>query len=125
MITEQQKEKEAREKLENGIRICEEAMAKSEKYERLKDNKDWQGFLGDLRVLTDLHDREIKMGESMILDAPNTGYVKHDGFGNEKYVSSRQDWIDFIMRHQIQKTECSNWIKEPDQILTMAAMVRI
>ena len=124
MITEAMKEKEAREKIENGIKICEEAMAKSEKYERLKDNKDWQAFLGDLQVLSDLHDREIKMGESMILDAPNTGYVKLDGFGNQKYVSSRQDWIDFIVRHQTQKAECSNWIKEPKHILTLAAMAR-
>lgn len=124
MITEAEKEKQKLEKLQNGVRICEDAMAKAEKYERLKDNKDWQGFIGDLKILGDLHDREIKMGESMLLDAPNNGYLKMDGLDKQQYVSSRQDWIDFIVRHQIQKEECVKWTKEPEHIMTMASMCR-
>lgn len=124
MITEQQKEQEKIRKIEDGIRTCEEGIAKAEKYERLKENKDWQDYLNDLKVVADMHDREIRAGEAMLVDAPNTGYMKLDGFGNQKYVSSREDWVDFIMRHQIQKADCLAWLKEPEQILTFAALCR-
>jgi hypothetical protein len=123
MITEESKYKLRIEKIENGIRICEDAIAKAEKYERLKENKDWQAFLGDLKVLGDLHDKEIRMGEQMLLDAPNTGYLKLE-MDKQVYVSSRQDWIDFIVRHQIQKEENVKWIKEQDHILKFADMCR-
>ena len=124
MLTEQDREKQKIEKTQNGIQICEDALKKSEKYERLKDNADWKGFLDDLKVIESLHEREIAMGESMLTDAPNTGYLKMSAKGSQEYVSSRQDWIDFIVRHQIQKAECSTWIKEPESIIAMAAMAR-
>jgi hypothetical protein len=124
MLTEAAKEKISKDKIASGIRICEEAMAKAEKYERLKENKDWLGYLDDLKILAGLHENEIKMGQSMLIDAPNTGYVKHDDFEKEVYVSSKKDWTDFIIRHQIQKQEAENWIKEPERILTMATMAR-
>jgi len=123
MITEQEKENQKVKQIRNGIRICEEAIAKAEKYERLKDNKDFIDYLKDLKILADLHDREIKMGESMLIDAPNSGYVK-TAFEKQEYVSSRQDWIDFIIRHQIQKAECTKWVKEPDQIIAFASLCR-
>ena len=124
MITEKDKDLQKKEKLENGIRLCEEALAKAEKYERLKDNKDWQGYLEDLKVLSTLHEREIKVGISMFMDAPNTGHVKKGDFDKEVYVSSKQDWMDFISRHEIQKQECENWIKEPDRVILLASMAR-
>ena len=124
MISESEKEKIQKDQLERGIRVCEEAVAKAEKYERLKDNADWKGFLDDLKVVESLHEREIAMGESMLIDAPNTGYLKMSAKGSQEYVSSRQDWIDFIIRHQIQKADCATWIKEPESIIAMAAMAR-
>lgn len=124
MITEEAREKEKIRKIEDGILTCEEGIKKAEKYERLKENKDWLDYLNDLKTVAGVHDREIKAGEAMLVDAPNTGYIKLDGFGNQKYVSSRTDWIDFIMRHQIQKADCLTWMKEPEQILTFAALCR-
>jgi len=124
MISEEEKERIQKEQAERAVRICDEAIAKAEKYERLKDNKDWIDFLGDLKVLSDLHEKEVTWGRAMLLDAPRTGYLKMNAKGVQEYVSSREDWIDFIVRHQIQKTECENWIKEPEHILTMAALAR-
>ena len=124
MMTEEAKIEQKKKTIENGIRLCEEGMAKAEKYERLSDNKDWQGFLNDLRVLSDLHDKEIKMGEAMLIDAPSNGYIKLDGFDKQQYVSSREDWVEFIIRHQIQKAECANWVKEPERIITFAKLCR-
>lgn len=124
MISELDKNKQKKEKIENGIRLCEDALAKSEKYERLKDNKDWQGYLDDLKVLVTLHDREIMVGAAMVVDAPNSGYVKKDDFGKDTYVNSKRDWLDFISRHEIQKTEAQNWAKEPEKILSLATLAR-
>ena len=124
MITEKDKVSQQKEKLENGIRLCEEAISKAEKYERLKDNKDWQGYLEDLKVLVTLHEREIKVGVSMLLEAPTTGHVKRDNFDKDVYVSSREDWTNFISHHEIQKEECENWIKEPDRVILLASMAR-
>jgi hypothetical protein len=124
MITEKDKEDSQIKKLEGGIRLCEEAIAKAEKYERLKENKDWQGYLEDLRVLSTLHEKEIKMGTTLIADAPNTGYVKHDASGSESYTSSKSDWVDFICRHEIERTILNTWIKEPDHMVTMASLAR-
>lgn len=124
MITEQDREKAQIEQIENGIRLCEEVLAKAEKYERLKENKDWQEYLNDLKILVDLHDREIRLGVTMIPDAPNSAYIKTDDFGKPSVVSSRADWADFIARHEVQRMELSNWIKEPDRILAMASMAR-
>lgn len=124
MLTEADREKSNKTKVESGIRLCEDAIAKAEKYERLKDNKDWQGHLEDLKVLMTLHDREIKMAIGMIIDAPFTSYVKKNDVGQEVMVSSRQDWTEFIARHEIQRTDCENWIKEPDRIIAMATLAR-
>lgn len=124
MITELDKEKAQKEKLENGIRLCEDTIAKAEKYERLKDNKDWQGYLDDLKVLIGLHEREIKMGASMIPEAPFQSHIKHDEVGREVVVSSKEDWMDFISRHETQRAELSSWLKEPERIVAMAAMAR-
>jgi len=123
MLTPKAKEKQNVDKIERGIQICEEALAKAEKYERLKDNKDWQGYISDLKVLAELHDREIKMGQAMLVDAPSNGYVMTE-FDKQKYVSSKSDWVDFIVRHQIQKAEAEKWAKEPDQIISFAATCR-
>lgn len=123
-ITEEDKEKIIREQTHKAILVCEETLAKAEKYERLKDNPDWKGFLDDLKSLSDLHKKEVEWGKSMLIDAPNTGYLKMSDKGKQEYVSSRQDWVDFIIRHQIQGAECSNWVKEPEHILVMAAMAR-
>lgn len=124
MITEEDKERAKKTEVQRGIRICEEAMAKAEKYERLKDSPDWQGYLSDLKVLADLHDKEIRMAETMLIDAPSTGYLKMKDSGAQEYVSSREDWVDFIVRHQIQKSDCLAWVKEPEHILTLAALAR-
>lgn len=123
MITEKAKNEVGRQKIENGIRICEEALEKSEKYERLNENKDWKGYLEDLKILESLHDKEIQMGVMLMVDAPNHGYMKKE-LEKETYVSGKQDWTDFIIRHQIQKAELSNWIKEPERILAMASLAR-
>src|SRR5271165_127344 len=123
MITERDKEKSQKDQLESRISLFEEAVLKAEKYERLQDNKDWQGYLADLEVLMDKHELEIKSGISLVLDAPNTGYVKMENL-KQVYVSSKQDWIDFVERHEIQKQELLNWIREPDRILKIAAAAR-
>lgn len=124
MITENDREKVATEKIEDGIRLCEDAIAKAEKYERLNDNKDWQGYFQDLKILVNLHEREIGVAVSMIPDAPNNSHVKHNDHGKEMVVSSKADWTDFIARHEIQKNELLNWIEEPKRILAMASMAR-
>jgi len=124
MITEEAAEKNKIEQLESGIRLCEEAITKAEKYERLKDNKDWQAFLEDLKILSEQHEKQIKWAASMLPDAPNNGYVKQDALGKESYISSKADWIDFISRHEIERSECAKWIKEPDYVLRMAALSR-
>jgi hypothetical protein len=123
MITEQDKDKFKIEKLKNGITMCEDALAKSEKYERLQENSDWKEYLNDLKVLASLHEKEIRMGEMMLLDAPNTGYIKHEG-DKEVFVSSKEDWLDFITRHEIQRQEAEKWMSEPERILKMAAYSR-
>jgi len=124
VITEEEKERIARETAQRGIRLCEEAIAKAEKYERLKDNPDWKGFLDDLKTLASLHEKEIEWARSMLVDAPHTGYLKMNDQGRQEYVSSRDDWTHFIVRHHIQKTECENWVKEPEHLLTLAGLSR-
>lgn len=120
MITESDKEKQELSRIKNGIRLCEETIAKSEKYERLQDNPDWKSFLGDMKVLADLHEKEIQTGTMLLIDAPNDGHAGSEG----TYISSKQDWVDFIIRHQIQRQECLKWIEEPDRILAAARMAR-
>ena len=128
MITQKDQEKQKIEKIQNGISICEDALKKAEKYERLKDNKDWQGFIEDLKILSTKHDNEIKMGEMMLIDAPHTGYLKFQmssgDVSKQEYVSSREDWIQFILRHQIQKAQCETWTKETDRIINFAGLCR-
>jgi hypothetical protein len=123
MMTEENKQKITRETLERKIGLYEETIAKAEKYERLKENKDWQGFLEDLRKLIELHDKEIKMGTMMLADSPNNGYVKIENL-KQAYVSSKEDWTDFLVRHQIQRQELQHWVEEPDRILTLAGLAR-
>ena len=124
METEESKERNKIDLLERQIKTCEEGIAKAEKYERLKDNQDWKDFILDLKILAEKHDQEIKNAEVYLLDAPNTGYLKLDATGRQAYVSSREDWIDFIVRHQIQKEENLKWLKEPDYVLRFAALSR-
>ena len=128
MLSEKDKEAQKIKQIETGIRICNEGVQKAEKYERLKDNVDWKSFLEDLKVLAEKHDNEIRMAENMILDAPETGYLKFEMSGGEvskqAFVSSRNDWVRFIERHQIQKAQCLLWIKEPESILAFAALCR-
>src|SRR5579863_124879 len=101
-ISEEDKERIIKDQTIKAIATCEEAIEKAEKYERLKDNPDWKGFLEDLKVLSELHSKEIEWGKAMLIDAPNTGYLKMSAKGQQEYVSSRQDWVDFMVRHQIQ-----------------------
>lgn len=124
MITEKDKEAASRKKIENATRLCEESLEKAEKYERLKENKDWQGHLEDLKILISSHEREISLAVSMLPDAPNTGYLKHDANGQETYVSSKLDWIDFIGRHEIMRASLATFIKEPDYMMEMASLAR-
>lgn len=123
MLTEKVKSKIEKEKIESGIIQCKEIISKAEKYERLKDNKDWQEYLNDLKILGELHEKQIKVGVQALVDAPNSGHVKRE-MEKDVYVSSKQDWLDFILRHQIQMMECDKWIKEPERILTLAKMSR-
>ena len=124
MLTELDQEKNQVKKLENSVRLCEEAISKAEKYERLEENKDWKEFWEDMKVVISLHDREITMACSMIPDAPSHPYIKHDDQGKETVVSSKADWADFISRHEIQRQELKNWIQEPDRIIRLAALAR-
>ena len=123
-ISEEEKERIVKEQAKQKIQAYEEAIAKAEKYERLKDNPDWQAFLDDLKSLADIHDRDIEWAKEMLLDAPNDGYLKMGAGGKQEYVSSRMDWLDYIARHQIEKKECLKWTKEPGFIMQMAAMAR-
>lgn len=124
MITEQDREKTEIQKLENGIRFCEEAITKSEKYERLEENQDWKEFWKDIEILIGVHDKEILMGISMLPDAPNNTVVKTNDAGKQAVVSSKQDWMDFIIRHEIQRDELKSWMKEPLRILELARQAR-
>ena len=123
-ITEEEKEARLKKEIQIKVQACEESIAKAEKYERLKDNPDWQGFMEDLKNLSNLHEKEIKWGRSMLLQAPNDGYLKRGKEGKQEYVSSKRDWTDFIVEHEIRKEECDKWEKEPGYIMSMAAMSR-
>ena len=122
--TEEEKERVAKEQSKLKIRAFVEAIAKAAKYERLKDNAEWQAFLADLKILADLHEKDIEWAKEMLLDAPNDGYLKMGAGGKQEYVSSKMDWMDYIARHQIEKKECLKWTKEPGYIMAMAAMAR-
>jgi hypothetical protein len=124
MITEEDRERLSLEKVKKAIAFCEESMVKAEKYERLSENKDWQDHLKDLRVLADLHAREITSGSAMLINAPRTGYIKINDAGNQVYVSSKDDWLDFMMRHEIERSEILKWLKEPEAVLSMAQTAR-
>lgn len=124
MITEADKERLQKENIKQAIQFCEETILKAEKYERLQENKDWRDFIEDLKILGEQHDKQIKYAATMILDAPNAGYVKHDPSGSEAYVSSKSDWVDFMSRHEIEKLECRKWIKEPEFVISAANLAR-
>ena len=124
MITEEEKEQNLKKEILIKVQACEEAIAKAEKYERLKENPDWQGFMEDLKALSNLHEKEIKWGRQMVIQAPNDGYLKINQGGKQEYVSSKRDWMDFIVEHEIRKEECDKWEKEPGYIMSMAAMSR-
>ena len=123
-LTEIAKEEIKAQELKNLIQICEEAIEKSEKYERLSDNKDWKGYMEDLQILINLHDREIKFGINLMTEAPNSSYAKSSNSGEQQIVSSKQDWSDFIIRHQVVRDELDKWIKEPDRIIEMSRQAR-
>jgi len=124
MLTEASKKQLKIDEISNGIRLCEEAISKAETYERLNDNPDWKAYLSDLETVVSLHDREIQFGLLMLMEAPPNTYVKHDARG-EVVVSSSEEWIGFIKRHQIQREELKNWTKEPARILMLASQARI
>lgn len=123
MITEEAKELAQMEKLENGIRLCNEALAKAEKYERLDEKKDWKEYLGDLKILAEVHDREILMAISQMDEAPNTTYFRPTEDGG-RTVSSKLDWVDFIRNHKIRADQCREWIREPGHVIALAKQAR-
>lgn len=120
MLTEQMKEQAAIEKVKNGIRLCDEAITKAEKYERLQENPDWKNYLKDLEIRAGMHDREIQLALSQLDEAPNNSHVGADG----KVVSSKMDWVDFIRNHKIRADLYREWIQEPESILKFAALAR-
>lgn len=124
MITEQNREHIKIEKLKENIQICDEILHKSEKYERLIENSDFKAFLDDLKIVISLHEREIKFGQSLMIEAPNQSYVKMSDTGKEMIVSSKSDWMDFIIRHAVQKDTLENWLKEPRDIIEKAQKAR-
>lgn len=124
MLTEAEQENAKSEKLKSGIRLCEEMIAKSEKYERLQENPDWQGYLGDLKVLIGLHEREIRQGVASLVEAPHNSFVRHNAQGEEIIVNGKLEWSDFVVRHQIQKDELETWLKEPERIVEGARQAR-
>jgi hypothetical protein len=124
MITESENERLKIKKLQNGIRLCEESIAKAEKYERLKENKDWQGYLNDLTIVADQHDKEILIACTMIPDAPSHPYVSTGEMGHTKVISSREDWMNYITTHEIKRAQIRSWLKEPGFILAQAALAR-
>ena len=78
----------------------------------------------DLQILINLHDREIKFGINLMTEAPNSSYAKSSNSGEQQIVSSKQDWSDFIIRHQVVRDELDKWIKEPDRIIEMSRQAR-
>lgn len=124
MLTEQDKIDSQKKKIELTIRQAEEVMAKSEKYERLKENKDWQSYIEDLKLEIGRHEKEILLGITYFPDAPSSGHIKHDASGAESYVSSKSDWMEFINRHEIQRAQLQSWVKEPDYIISAAQLYR-
>lgn len=123
-ITEAQREKAEKEKLENGVAICEQALQKAEKYERLQENNDWKEYLEDLRVLIGAIQKDIDFAVMMMVDAPNTTVVKMGESGKEATVSSKQDWADFIIQKKVRKDTIEGWLTEPEKILFLAKQSR-
>jgi hypothetical protein len=120
LITEADKESQTIKRLEDAIALCEQTISKAEKYERLNENKDWQDFWKDVEFIAQTHDKEIKLAEESLVDAPENTYLKGDGI----VVSSRLDWANYIARHYIQRQELLRWMNEPKWILDMAAQAR-
>jgi hypothetical protein len=123
-ITEEDKERLAKEDAQRKITAYEEAIAKAEKYERLKDNPDWQAYLEDLKIEATFYDRNIGWAREMLVDAPYDGYLKMGDNGKQEYVSSKMDWMDYIQRNDIERVKCLKLVRDPANIMKMAAMAR-
>lgn len=119
-ITEEAREKQDAQRLKDGIRICEEAIKKAEKYERLSENPDWHAFWEDLDLIIEKHEKDIRYGVSQLPDAPGQTLMN----GNGTKISSKQDWADFIAQHEVQKMQLEYWKKDPVRIIALAQMAR-
>lgn len=95
--------------LQNELRYHTEVLQKSEKYERLIENEDWQDVIKEIKFVVDIHDREIKQAlESLAELSP------HD----------RVNANDVMLIHQIRKEQIEEALKEPERILDLAKKAR-
>lgn len=119
MLTEEDQERQDIERIKSAIQVCNDGIAKAEKYERLSMNPDWKDFLKDLEIRASMHDKEIQLAIGIMDEAPNSTVVK-DG----KLISSKLDWVDFIRNHKIRSDVIRSWAKDPELMMSFASDCR-
>lgn len=95
--------------LQNELRYWTEVLQKSEKYERLKENEDWQDVFKEIRHVLKVHNDEIAKALDTL-----TGLGPKD----------REQANDVVLIHQIRKEQVEEALKEPERILEMAKRAR-
>lgn len=109
MITEEDREKKEKDLVSENIQIAQEMLQKSEKYERLKGNPDWEGVKEDIKIVCDIHRREIKYATEML---PRLSFFK------------RMKTVDFITEHQIRLEQLEEALQEERRILEAGRLAR-
>ena len=100
MIVEQERVERERNKLIEERKFLRQVIQSGEKYERLVNNSDFNGYVKDVQVRIDAHDANIK------------GYI-----GQMSSCASpfkRMRLADLIQQHQIRKEECETLIQFPE-----------
>ena len=122
-ITEEARITQEIEQDKNQISICEDAIQKAELYERLEENSDWKAWKELLRKASALHEQEIQQGIKALINAPGSTIVRATQ-GGDVIISSRDDWQEFITRHEIMRSNLEEWLKEPGLMIGLARKAR-
>lgn len=95
--------------LSNELVYWTEVLQKSEKYERLKDDGDWQDVFKEIRHVLKVHDDEIAKALETL-----SGLNPRD----------REDANSVILIHQIRKEQIQEALNEPERIADLARRAR-
>ncbi len=95
--------------LQNELRYWTEVLQKSEKYERLKDNEDFQEVFKELRFVAEAHGKEIQTALGTL---------------TQLKTSERLEAYDVILTHQTRLEQIEEALKEPERIIEMAKKAR-